>query len=282
MTQKAILYDESKCTACRGCQTACKQWNDLPATDTTNRGSYENPAHLSIDTWLRIRFNEVERPNGGVAWLFSRRACMHCTDAGCVRVCPTGAVYHHEMGFTAYNKDLCNGCRYCVEACPFGVPHISGSRLTGWGKMDKCNFCQDRVSNGLEPACVKTCPTGALSYGDRGLLLTEAEKRVHALKAMRDPLDISASLYPEANLYGDTQVEGLHILYVLTSSIDNYDKLPVNPNVSGVVRAWQDFLQPAGFAVAGLAVLGLGLNYMVTRARIIRDKGGKSNANKGD
>ncbi|MGW8181808.1 MAG: 4Fe-4S dicluster domain-containing protein, partial [bacterium] len=151
MTQKAILYDESKCTACRGCQTACKQWNGLPGTETTNWGSYENPRDLSVDTWLKIKFKESERPNGIVAWLFNRRSCMHCTDAGCVVVCPTGALYHHEMGFIAYDKNLCSGCGYCLEACPFDVPRISESRLTGLGKMDKCTFCQDRVTNGLEP-----------------------------------------------------------------------------------------------------------------------------------
>lgn len=275
MIQKAILYDESKCIACRGCQTACKQWNDLPATATTNKGSYENPPDLSVDTWMKINFREVDSKGGGVAWLFSRRACMHCTDAGCVAVCPTGAVYHHEMGFVAYDKDKCNGCRYCLEACPFDIPRISGSNLTGWGKMDKCNFCQDRVGNGLDPACVKSCPTRALRFGDRQQLLTEAESKVESLKAMSAPIDTGSSLYPEANLYGGTQMDGLHVIFVLTNNIENYDRLPANPKIPGIVTAWQDFLKPAGLAVAGITALGLGINYMVARARVIRQKEGK-------
>lgn len=274
MAEKAILYDESKCTACRGCQTACKQWNGLPGTTTTNWGSYENPADLSVDTWLKIKFKEVYRVGSNVAWLFTRRSCMHCTDAACVNVCPTGALYHHEMGFVAYDKNRCSGCGYCLEACPFDVPRSSGSKLTGWGKMDKCTFCQDRVSNGLEPACVKSCPPGALKFGDRGELLIEAEKRVDALKAMRNPLDLSGSLFPRANLYGATELNGLHVIYVLTDSVERHG-LPDNPQVSGTVTAWQDILQPVGYAAAGAVAVGLGVNYLVTRARMIREKEGK-------
>src|SRR4030042_6223156 len=109
MAEKAILYDSSKCTACRGCQVACKQWWGLEGETTTNRGTYENPPDLSPDTWVKIRFNEVPR-NGSIDWVFTRRACMHCTEAACVKVCPTGALYHHPLGFVAYNKDICSGC----------------------------------------------------------------------------------------------------------------------------------------------------------------------------
>jgi len=271
MIQKAILYDESKCTACRGCQTACKQWNDLRGTTTTNWGSYENPRDLSVDTWLKIKFKEIERPGGAIAWLFNRRSCMHCTDAGCVNVCPTGALYHHEMGFVAYNKSLCSGCGYCLEACPFDVPRISDSNFFGLGKMGKCTFCQDRVTNGLEPACVKSCPPSALTFGDRGVLLIEAEKRVDAIKAIRDPIT-GGAIYPNATLYGDTQLDGLHVLYVLTNSIDNYEELPANARISATATAWKDFLQPVGYALVGVAALGLGINYMIARARMIHEK----------
>lgn len=263
MAEKLILYDESKCTACRACQVACKQWNHLPAETTANRGSYENPPDLSKDTWIKIKFQEVER-NGSVAWLFSRRACMHCTEAGCVNVCPTGALYHHDMGFVAYNRGLCSGCGYCVEACPFKVPRVSGNKLIGTGKMDKCVFCQDRVTNGLEPVCVNTCLTGALEFGDRLELLAYAQKRVNGLKAT----------YPGATLYGANQLKGLHVAYVLTDSVDQY-RLPADPQVSATVSAWQDILQPVGYAAVGVMAVGLGLNYMVARARMIREKEGK-------
>jgi formate dehydrogenase iron-sulfur subunit len=275
MGQKAILYDASKCTACRGCQAACKQWNDLPGEETTNTGSYENPPELSADTWLKMKFKEVSRNgNGDVAWLFNRRSCMHCTDAGCVRVCPTGALYYHDMGFVAYDKGLCSGCGYCVEACPFGVPHMTGSNIGHGAKMGKCTFCQDRVTQGLEPACVKTCPPGALSFGNRGELLVEAEERLRVVKAMLNPVTGKA-LYPDANLYGDTQLDGLHVLYILTDSLDNYNKFPANPEVPGTVIAWQKYLQPVGCAVAGAVAVGLGINYLAARARMIREKEGK-------
>ena len=117
---KAILFDSTKCTACRGCQVACKQWNNLEADETVNTGTYENPPDLSSRTWLKMRFNEKET-DGKMEWLFTRRACMHCTEAGCVKVCPTGAVFHHEEGFVAYNKDICSGCGYCVDYCAYDV-----------------------------------------------------------------------------------------------------------------------------------------------------------------
>src|SRR4030042_1540998 len=177
---KAILYDATKSTACRGCQAACKQWNELEAEVTTNTGSYENPADLSWRTWVKVRLNEVES-DGDLAWLFPRRACMHCTDAGCVKVCPTKAVHKTDEGIVFVDRNICTGCGYCVEACPFDVPRLDGSRLTGKAKMYKCILCKDRVDNGLEPACVKTCPPGALDFGERDDMVARAQARVDAL-----------------------------------------------------------------------------------------------------
>src|SRR4030065_2102609 len=121
MAEKAILYDSSKCTACRGCMVACKQGWGLEGEKTSNFGSYENPRDLSYNTWLKIRFNEIEsKRSGGVDWIFTRQACMHCTDAACVKVCPSGALYHDASGNgnVAYNADICTGCGYCSEFCP--------------------------------------------------------------------------------------------------------------------------------------------------------------------
>ena len=260
MAEKAILYDATKCTACRGCQVACKQWNDLPGELTTNRGTYENPPDLSENTWLKMRFTEIGDTPENFRWLFARRACMHCTDAACVEVCPTKALYHHELGFVAYKRELCSGCGYCVEACPFDVPRSGGGgggAVHGVRTMSKCIFCEDRITNGEEPACVKTCPTGALTYGDRSDLLVEGQARVASLK----------STYPNAYLYGEKELNGLHVLYVLDDMPDVYG-LPVNPQIPVAATVWQDVLQPIGWGVAGLAALGLGLNYVVARRKI--------------
>ncbi len=278
MSNKAILYDATRCTACRGCQVACKQWNendeDIPTPPTTwsrtvNWGSYDNPPDLAPTTWQKMEFREVER-GGKLDWLFTRRACMHCTDAACVKVCPTGALYHHELGFVSYDKDLCSGCGYCVDFCPFQVPRSDRNVLTGVAKMDKCTLCTtpglDRISEGLEPACVKTCPPKALEYGDRNELVAEGKKRVETLKAKG---------YNNAYLYGEKELGGLHVMYVLDDSPEVYGLL-VSPQVPAAAIAWQDVIQPLGWAVGGLTIVGLGINYLIAReAKLTKELPGK-------
>jgi formate dehydrogenase iron-sulfur subunit len=256
---KAILYDASKCTACRACQVACKGWNELPAEKTTNRGTLENPPDLSPQTWLKMEFREYVKDND-IKWYFTRRACMHCTDAGCVTVCPTGALYKNEDGFISYDKSLCSGCGYCEEACPFSVPRSTRNVLTGAALMDKCTACTsvglNRIEAGNEPACVNTCPTGALTFGDREALVADGRQRVAALQA---------SGFGNAYFYGDTELGGLHVLYVLPDTAEAFG-LPPDPKVSGLVSAWQDVIQPLGWGLGGAAIVGLGLNYIVARA----------------
>ncbi|MBI4331453.1 MAG: 4Fe-4S dicluster domain-containing protein [Chloroflexi bacterium] len=257
MVEKAILFDTTKCMACRACQVACKQWNGLDAEKTRNRGSYENPVDISPDTWIKMKFIEVGREGDKVDWLFMRRACLHCTEAPCAKVCPTGALYSHEMGFVAYEKELCSGCGYCTEFCPFDTPRLRGSGVTGISKAEKCTMCQDRVVNGLEPACVKTCPPNALTFGNRDELIVAGKQRVQQIK--RD--------FPNASLYGEKELGGLHVLNVLTEAPEVYGLL-AKPEVPAAAIAWKSVIQPVGAVVIGLTVVGLGLNYLVARATV--------------
>jgi formate dehydrogenase iron-sulfur subunit len=263
MADKAILYDATKCTACRGCQAACKQWHDLPGEETGNWGSYQNPRDLSNDTWLLMEFREVEN-DGTLKWLFSRRSCLHCSDAACVKVCPTGALYYHPLGFVSVDRGKCSNCGYCVDFCPFDVPRLDINRGSGLGsRIDKCTACTtpglDRIDNGLEPACVKACPPNALMYGDRNEMLSLGRARVETLKFEG---------HSDARLYGETEVGGTHVLYVLEDVPQNYG-LPSDPKVPAAAVAWQDVIKPLGYAAVGVVGLGLVLNIMIARARII-------------
>jgi formate dehydrogenase beta subunit len=254
MNKMAILYDSSKCTACRGCQVACKQWNDLAAETTFNAGSYENPPDLSASTWTRITFTELEKGDR-VEWLFLKRGCMHCTEAACVQVCPTNALKHHSNGMVTVERDLCNGCGYCTQFCPFHIPRLDGSLLTGAGKSYKCNMCQERTTNGDLPACVKTCPPGALSYGEREGLIAKAAARVDFLKAHG---------HPQANLYGANLLGGLGRMYILLEAPAAYG-LPESPQSPMLAKVWQGVVQPLAIASFGASALAVMAAFFIAR-----------------
>lgn len=259
MSRIAMLIDMSKCMACRGCQVACKEWNELSGEKTTNRGSYENPPSLSPSTWTRISFNEVSE-NGQVRWLFLKEQCLHCGEAPCVKVCPTQAVKQHELGFVSFERDLCNGCAYCAEFCPFQVPRMEVTNtLTGAAKASKCTLCQDRVTNGLTPACAKTCPAGAISFGDRGEKIAQGEARVTALQARG---------FTNANLYGANILGGLGAMYVLPEKPARYG-LPEAPQMPLTATAIQDIIQPLGAIAIGVGLIGVVLNWLVTRRSVV-------------
>jgi formate dehydrogenase iron-sulfur subunit len=254
---KAMLIDVSRCTACRACQVACKAWNDLPAEITVCAGCYDNPTDLSPDTWNRIAFWEVERQGGGMDWVFRPVRCMHCGDAPCVRVCPTGALFKDSLGFTAYDESKCNGCGYCTQFCPFDVPRLKEAGLWGKGTTTKCTFCQTRARNGLTPACAKACPTGAITFGERAELVATGKARVAKLKG---------DSFPDANLYGENLLGGLGMTYVLTHKPAVFE-LPERPS-GALAGAWQPWIQTLGGIAVGATALGLVINWLVARQNI--------------
>ena len=267
MSEKAILFDTSRCIACRGCQVACKQWNEtdevIPSeqngVQASNRGSYENPPDLTPETWLIIKFME-NAESGNFRWLFSRWSCMHCTEAACVEVCTSGALYHNEDGFVGYDRDKCTGCGYCEQYCPFNIPRLRAGIVTGVGKMDKCTLCTtaglDRLSAGTEPACVKTCPTNALVFGDREELVSRGKELVGSLRMAN----------PKATLYGETELGGLHVMQVLEDVPGVYG-LPEEPQFPATVTLQKSVLGPLARVAWPLVAAGLALNAVIAWAR---------------
>jgi formate dehydrogenase iron-sulfur subunit len=193
MPGKSFFIDTTRCTACKGCQVACKQWHDLPAEETTNRGSYQNPADLSFDTYKLVRMEEAV-VGGKLKWLFFPDQCRHCLEPPCeltadnpkaiFRDPATGAVI-----YTTYTKDL--DTRAVIDSCPYNIPRAAED-----GTLAKCDMCIDRVENGLLPACVKVCPTGTMNFGSRDEMLALARKRLAEVKKLSpdaqllDPDDI--------------------------------------------------------------------------------------------
>ena len=228
MAEIALLIDTTKCMACRGCQVSCKQWWELPAVTTTNKGTYENPPDLTAETWTIVKFRETEA-NGKMEWLFNLRRCMHCTEAACVEVCPTYARSYDQQGFVTIDQERCIACLRCVVYCPFSAPRLGAHDLTPRIKTEiatprsvtyNCRFCADRIADGLTPACAKTCPPGAIQFGGRDELAQTGRTKVAALKAD----------HPDANLYGDTQLGGLHVMHILTEAPSFYE-LPAAPQL---------------------------------------------------
>jgi formate dehydrogenase iron-sulfur subunit len=176
----SILVDTSKCTACRGCQMACKQWNQLPATATKNWGSYQNPQDLSADTWKLVRFADGLNGNGKVYWHFFTDQCRHCLSPGCMGAAEKDEIVQDEKTgavlFTPKTKDL--DFKATLEGCPYNIPRQDPKSK----QLFKCTMCFDRITNGQIPACVKSCPTGTLAFGERDKIVEMAKKRAEELK----------------------------------------------------------------------------------------------------
>jgi formate dehydrogenase iron-sulfur subunit len=200
------LVDLVRCMGCRACQVACKAWNDNSHEITICLGCYDNPPAFSPDTWSLMRFTEAEDA-GKLHWVFSKLQCMHCFEPGCVTACPVKALEKRDDGPVIYHDEKCIGCRYCMVACPFGVPTFDWDEPVPY--IHKCTFCADRLDAGLEPACVKACPTGALEFGERNALLAEARGRI--LSRPEKYLD---------HIYGEEEVGGTSWLYIAPIPFD--------------------------------------------------------------
>lgn len=190
----SMLYDATKCVGCRACSTACKSRSNLPA-ERDAQGIYEAPNDLSAYTWTMIKLYQDDLNTS-----FVKNQCMHCVEPACVSVCPVAALEKSESGPVIYHGERCIGCRYCMAACPFGIPKSQ------WDKalplIQKCDFCADRQARGEEPACGAACPTGALISGKRGNMLEVAHKRLDGDKKYIQ------------HVYGETEVGGTAMLYI--------------------------------------------------------------------
>ncbi len=176
----SILVDTSRCTGCKACQVACKQWNQLPGTITKNEGTYQNPQDLSVDTWKLVRFADGKNGDGKPYWYFFTDQCRHCLTPGCMAEAEKGEIVQDEKTgaviFTPKTKDL--NFKATLEGCPFNIPRQNPKTKM----LQKCTMCIDRIKGNQIPACVKTCPTGTMVFGERDKILAEVKKRVATLK----------------------------------------------------------------------------------------------------
>lgn len=267
--QYGNLYDATKCTACRGCMVACKNWNKLPAVIEEFKGNLDTHGDTNAHTFTIIKFMEDTAANGMPVWRFVKRNCMHCDDPACMKACPRKALSKNEWGAVVKDYDKCVGCQYCATACPFEIPKLDGAK----DKVTKCTMCSERVNSGLDtnlksdlkdadnpfkyfkPACAKTCPSGALTFGKREDLMIEARKRVAYLQA---------NGFPNATIYGEKELGGLNNLYILGDTPDKYE-LPVNPQVGSMVTGWQDYVKPWIGLLIPLALAGSAASFFTTR-----------------
>jgi formate dehydrogenase iron-sulfur subunit len=225
-----MFVDTSICTGCKACQVACKEWNSLepepghfkadPATrrlaNNFTGKSYDNTGALSATDWRHVLF--IEQFNAlrtGSRWLFMSDSCKHCTDAGCLNVCPVSAIVRTDEGNVVIRQDKCVGTKACNAACPYGVARYSPVSKTS----RKCTLCNDRIHNGLGTACSKACPTGSIRFGEVVDLRKLADARLEQLKKLGES---------RANIYGYSEAKGLNVFYLLMDKPSVYG-LPDNP-----------------------------------------------------
>jgi formate dehydrogenase iron-sulfur subunit len=276
-----FFTDTTVCIGCKACEVACKEWNLVPADGYDWLGhSYDNTGGLGANTWRHVAFVEQDKPlrlDAGdfatadaepepLRWLMESDVCKHCTHAGCLDVCPTGALFRTEFGTVVVQEDVCNGCGYCVPACPFGVldkrhlprrPEDAPLSLPLLGKQEdgrvwKCTLCYDRLKGGHEPACAKACPTDSIQFGELDKLRERAEQRLAKLEAER---------WNGPRLYGhdsDDGVGGFGAFFLLLDEPEVYG-LPPDPVVptKHLPRLWKQTALAAAALVVGMLLGGV-------------------------
>ena len=257
MSAKGFLTDTSLCIGCKACEVACKQWNQLPLDDLEWTGSsYDNTRTLSATTWRHVTFAELPGaggPGGQTSWLMMSDVCKHCAHAGCLEACPTGAIIRSEFDTVVVQQDVCNGCGYCVPACPYGVIELSMAGEASPtapahdGKAHKCTLCYDRLTDGLEPACAKACPTDSIQFGDVAELQEHAGRRVQQLRDR----GLDAYHYGTEEIGGTGGIGTLGASFILLDRPSRYN-LPEAPTLP------QNHTFPGILTMAATAV-GLGL-----------------------
>lgn len=243
--EKSILIDISKCTGCRVCVLACKQWNRLPSEENKFSKTDNGSPYFSAINWINIVFKQyINGADGGEKWIYTRQSCMHCRNAACVIVCPANAITHNEFGAVVIDEKKCIGCNYCIANCTFNVVGFDQSRNIA----RKCTLCSDRLAQGLAPACAHSCPTGALTFGDRSDILNLAGARVEELKK---------NGHKNVELYGLSELEGLQMVYVLSEGKEDSQAkygLPEDPRISASAQVWSYLFKPVrAFLVMVLA-----------------------------
>ncbi len=258
----AFLTDSTVCIGCKACEVACKEWNHVPHDGFEFTGfSYDNTQGLGHSTWRHVKF--IERHSapvvGGIAadagyksnafrWDFSSDVCKHCENAGCLEACPTGSIVRTEVGGVFVQPDICNGCGYCIVACPFGVI----DRRPDDGRAFKCTFCYDRQKVGLQPACATACPTESIQFGDLSELRARAAARAETLRG-RGMTDVS--LYDPQH----TSVGGTHAIFLVRGPLRDFD-LPENPVMPTVhLRAAWTSAALASSGIVSISILALAL-----------------------
>jgi formate dehydrogenase iron-sulfur subunit len=245
------LIDTTTCIGCKACEVACVEWNGYEFRETTFDNTYQTMPETAWNFWNLIKFNEVET-DGGLQWLMRKDQCMHCEEPGCLIACPAdGAIVQYTNGIVDFNQANCIGCQYCVTGCPFNIPKFNEATK----KVYKCTLCSDRVGVGLEPACIKSCPTGCLHFGSKEDMKFEAEKRVSQLHA---------NGHADAGVYDPSGVKGTHVIYVLGDAKhpENYGGLPADPRVPVFVKLWKGPLKWLGGIGMVAGVFGVFMHYV--------------------